>query len=103
MMALDISNHESYLRSHLSSPPNEFQTQNNVSLLPLPDGVWDEEKQELTLGPEKLQLSIVRPVFFADEISCPETNNDGLSIAGCEPKIQSNYKGVTVQEVLLRR
>lgn len=103
-MALDISNHQ-YLQSHFSTSPDEIQTQKDVLLLPLPDDVWNEEKQELSLGREKLQLSVVQPVFSSHKMSCPEMNNgrSSVRVAG-PPKSKSCYnKEATIHEVLLRR
>ena len=101
-MSLDISNHQ-YIGSDFLSPSDEFQMVDNVLLVPLADDAWNEEKRELSLGAGKLQLSIVQPALFCEQISYPETNNECLCIPTPEPKTQDYYKPVTVQEVLLCR
>ena len=101
-MALDTSiSSVSYLESNFfPSPKDDGKTQCNLPLLPLPEGTWNEEKQEIILGPDTLQVCIVQPSLYNSKSRYPESNTDADDLKGNN---NAPNKRVTLQDVLVHR
>ena len=97
-MAIDISNHMSYL-----DPNNEMEkekgTPTKCHFTALPKCSWNDTKSELTLGPGLLQICILQPHIQTTTAS--HKNSLDMKISDT---IQKHYHvDATVQDVLIRR
>ena len=97
-MAIDISNHMSYL-----DPNNEMKKETSTPTMchftELPKCSWNDTKNELTLGPGSLQICIVQPHIQTTTAS--DKQNLDMKVSDAIQK--HHYVDATVQDVLITR
>ena len=97
-MALDISNHLSYLDPNIKMRTDK-SSPSKCHFRALPKCSWNSTKNELTLGPGELQICIVQPhiqTVTASHKKCLDMRH--------KDRIQKeHYVDANVQDVLIRR
>ena len=95
-MAIDISNHVSYLDPNIKIKTDKSTTK-NCRFTALPKRSWNNTKNELTLGPGSLQICIVQPHIQTTIAS----DNNSLDMKHSNTIQKHYFVDATVQDLSL--